>query len=73
LTERVEVCGRNCGNVETRGVEVKSREVEQGFRPNMRDLDARWLCPCCGIEREKGRKCVSVLDFDVGGYWGRRV
>jgi hypothetical protein len=61
LTERVEVCGRNCGDMETRGGEVKGREVERGFRPNMRDLDARWLCPCCGIEREKGKRCVYVL------------
>jgi hypothetical protein len=59
--------------METRGGKVERREVDQGFRSNMRDLDAEWVCSCCGLEGEKGRKCVSVLDFDVGGYWGRRV
>jgi rubredoxin len=70
LTERVEVCGKNCerkfdiecgkgdGKV---GIEREGRGKEQGFRPNMRDLDAEWMCPFCGIEGEKGRRCVYVL------------
>jgi hypothetical protein len=83
LTERVEVCGRNCvavlpatgeeiddegaedgeGRMGNKGREGRDgRGKEQGFRPNMRDLDAKWMCPCCGIEGEKGRRCVYVLD-----------
>jgi rubredoxin len=49
------------GRMGNKGRDGRERGKEQGFRPNMRDLDAEWMCPSCGIEGEKGRKCVYVL------------
>lgn len=41
-------------------IERKRKEAEKGFVGNVRDLDAEWVCPCCG--NGKGRTCVAVLD-----------
>lgn len=41
-------------------IEKKRQQAEKGFVANVRDLDAEWVCPCCG--NGKGRRCVAVLD-----------
>jgi hypothetical protein len=49
-------------------------KAEQGFVANLRSVHDAWVCPCCGIGEDKGvkkgrrgKRCVSVLDVDVGG------
>lgn len=46
-------------------IERKRKEAEKGFVGNVRDLDAEWVCPCCG--NGKGRRCVVVLNVELGG------
>jgi hypothetical protein len=62
VTERVGVCGRNCGYEGEAQEKKNGRSREEGFVANIRDLDQVWGCPCCGSEVEKGRRCDAVLD-----------
>lgn len=81
VTERVEVCGRNCGCSEEKENGRIGRGKEQDFVANIRDLDQVWGCPCCGSGggeicgkgKGKWRKCVAMLDVEVGGYGERRM
>jgi hypothetical protein len=62
VTERVEVCGRNCVYERDAQEKGNGRGREKGFVASIRDLDQVWGCPCCGIEVEKGGRCIAVLD-----------